>query len=462
MTKPLKRVALIGSTGGGTATLGHTNVSDFVRLITDHLHSIGGPPSSSVLLDTVLFVSLDNGGGFDSVTGEEEATLLFIQDGGSKEVSFHDTLDRINEKVRDLEETIAVKVENKTMHGLISVSCKPSLFSRTLRAAAQLRVPVTGTGGSSLAMATSEFKVRLIGNSGGSVGTTPETKAISFASAFSKDWNMDYNPWASKATRPDPPSWKSVLNSCLPGFWGIALLKKILLGAWADAWLSKDDREMLLSMIESHALPILCAVIMATSRRKVESVQMSAVLAGAACRRTILGGMISGWTVSLLEEQLLYASILKWKLPATFTNLITGGFVGIFVAALMAPVSPYLSIATEQFRTATLTYLWEPREINEHEFIRLLASSFLGFLFCYGSKVGWCEFFGPESFCRIILFTANITSPSFCFRSFNFSANDFGGDGTRGCVYARNFGFVDSSPRLLRSVPRAFIYRLEG
>uniref|UniRef100_A0A7S4AA83 Uncharacterized protein n=1 Tax=Pseudo-nitzschia australis TaxID=44445 RepID=A0A7S4AA83_9STRA len=212
-----KKVALIGSTGGGTATLGHTNVADFVRLITYHLSSIGGQ-TSLVTLDTVLFVLLDNGAGFDSVTGKEDATLLLIQDGGKKEMTFHDKLDRINEKVKSLEESVALGFREGKLHGLISVSCKPSLVARTLRAAAEQKIPVTGTGGSSLAMAASEFKLRLIGNSGGSVGTTPETKAISFASAFSKDWNLEYNPWKTKSTNADPPTWKSVLNSCLPGF----------------------------------------------------------------------------------------------------------------------------------------------------------------------------------------------------------------------------------------------------
>jgi hypothetical protein len=73
-----KRVVLIGSSGGGTATLGHNNTSDFVKLIADHLNCIGGEPSR-VNLYTVLFVSLDNGAGFDSVSGDENATLLWIK-----------------------------------------------------------------------------------------------------------------------------------------------------------------------------------------------------------------------------------------------------------------------------------------------------------------------------------------------------------------------------------------------
>ena len=386
-----KRVVLIGSSGGGTATLGHNNTSDFVKLISDHLKNIGDE-SSRVDLDTVLFVSLDNGAGFDSVSGDENATLLFIRDGGSKEATYHDTLDRINEMVKEFEASTAIGVEKGNVHGLISVSCKPSLFSRTLKAAAKRKVPVTGTGGSSLAMATTEFKLRLIGNSGGSVGTTPKTKAISFASALSKDWNLEYNPWKSKLTKPIPPNWKSVLNSCLPGFWSIVLFKRLILTTSVGRWLPEGDRHRLIFVIESYALPMLCAVIMATSRRKVESVQMSAVLAASTCYKTILGGLLSGWLVVFLEERLLYTSILHWKLPATSTNLITGGLVGVFTAAIMSPISPYLRAATEKFRNILMSYIWYLEGSNSHKYIPYIASSFMGLLFCFGSKLGWCKF----------------------------------------------------------------------
>jgi hypothetical protein len=386
-----KRVALIGSSGGGTATLGHNNTSDFVKLISDHLGCIGDQ-SSRAILYTVLFVSLDNGAGFDSVSGEENATLLFSRDGGSEQATYHDTLDKINEMVMEFEESIATGIEEGNIHGLISVSCKPSLFASTLRAAAKQSVPVTGTGGSSLAMATTEFKIRLIGNSGGSVGTTPETKAISFASALSNDWVIGYDPWKSRFSKPNPPSWKSVLNSCLPGFWSIALFKRAIVATPIGLLLPEVDRHRLISIIESYALPILCAVIMASSRRKVESVQMSAVLAASACYKTVLGGLIAGWLAVFFEEQLLYISILTWHLPATFTNLITGGLVGVFTAALMTPISPFLRATTQQFRDLSLLYLWDAKGSDISGYVPLVARLFLGLLFCYGSKIGWCKF----------------------------------------------------------------------
>ena len=386
-----KRVLLIGSSGGGTATLGHNNTSDFVTLIAHHLNGIGGD-LLQVTLDTVLFVSLDSGAGFDSVTGQENATLLYIQDRGSKQATYHDTLDKINEMIKKFEKSVAIDIGGGSIHGLISVSCKPSLFSHILQAAAKRNIPVTGTGGSSLSVGTTEFRIRLIGNSGGSVSTTPETKAISFASALSNDWKLEYNPWKSKMTKPTPPSWKSVLNSCLPGFWSVALFKRLILTTSVGEWLPEDDRQRLIFIIESYTLPTLCAVIMATSRRKVESVQMAAVLAASTCYKSILGGLVSGWLVAYLEERLLYFSILHWKIPATFTNLITGGLVGVSTAAIMSPVSPLLQAATEEFRSFSIAYIWNTDGHNTNEYIAMFVSSVLGLLFCFGSKIGWCKF----------------------------------------------------------------------
>ena len=89
----VKRLALIGSSGGGKATLGHEQSAEFMQLIAEHLDRIDCeknenknenatnkndnknndedqvlPCSSRIYLDTILFVSLKNGGSFDSAT----------------------------------------------------------------------------------------------------------------------------------------------------------------------------------------------------------------------------------------------------------------------------------------------------------------------------------------------------------------------------------------------------------
>jgi hypothetical protein len=377
-----RSVALIGSSGGGTATLGHTQPSDFVNTIELELQSVSEP----VEIGTVLFVSLDDGKGMDSVVEEDQATLFHQSDNGVQRFH-HGTLNEINQRVQELDVGLANDIQQGNIQGLISVSCKPSLFSRTLRAAAEKDLPVTGTGGTSLASIASEYKVRLVGNAGGSVATTSLTKAISFSHALAQTWDLQYMPWKpSGRTKRQYPAWRSVLNSSLPAFWGVALCKRLLLTTSALDWLPNAD--MLLEILESYALPTVCAVVMANSRRKSPSVLMGAVLAASACRRTILGGLLAGWMVSFLEERLLYLCIINWNVPATMTNLLTTGFVGVLVALLLTPFTPYLSELTGWFRTSVLTVLLESR-VDDYEYLRILTLSMLGSFFCYGSKVGW-------------------------------------------------------------------------
>jgi hypothetical protein len=137
---PQRFVALIGSSGGGTATLGHTQTSEFVNTIDVELENISEPVS----LSTVIFVSLDGSKGMDSATEEDGATLYHLSNGVQR--FHHGTLKEINERVQDLELGLTKDIQDGNIHGLICVSCKVSIFSRTLQAAAEKDLPVTGTG----------------------------------------------------------------------------------------------------------------------------------------------------------------------------------------------------------------------------------------------------------------------------------------------------------------------------
>jgi hypothetical protein len=382
-----KRIALIGSSGGGAATLGHTNPVGFVDILSQHFED--GMDDSDVQLAFVLFVSTNDGSGMDGAKGKENVSLLYMTT--TSQDTSHGTLECINEQVKSLEEKLAKDIQHGIIDGLISVSCKPSLFKNTFQAASNCKIPVTGTGGSSLSEASSTFKLDLIGNAGGSVATTAETKAISFASAFARHWRLKYSPHKANKTR-KAPAWKSVLNSCLPAFWGVCLLKRVTTTRRFAEFVHVNDA--LLIVLEEYALPVVCSVVMATSRRHTESALMAAILAGTACRKTVVGGLLAGWLVTIFEEQLLYLCLLRWCVPATFINLLTSGFVGIVVATIMCPIAGYFSMASEYYRTTVLSFLWDESETDTKSMLRLMFHSFLGSLFCYGSKVGWCKSIG--------------------------------------------------------------------
>ena len=147
-----RSVVLIGSSGGGAATLGHTRPGSFVEIIEAEFAKISG----DVKLKEVVFVFLENGQGMDSAKDDDEASLFHFLN-GSQTIT-KGTLKKINQQVVDLEESIANDIELGNVNGLISVSCKPSLFHQTLEAAATCAIPVAGTGGTASACSPKRFR----------------------------------------------------------------------------------------------------------------------------------------------------------------------------------------------------------------------------------------------------------------------------------------------------------------
>jgi len=329
-------------------------------------------------------VSLPNGRGMDYARESDQASLFHLSKGTQTVTTA--TLKEINETIADLDESIANDIELDEVHGVIAVSCKPSLFHQTLEVAGEQGVPVTGTGGTSLSIIAANYGVKLWGNAGGSVATTPLTKAISFSHAFAKGWGLPYRPWLMSTSK-NTATWRSVLNSCLPAFWAVTLAKRALEQTNAEEWL--PNYNSLLHMLQCYALPVTCAVAMAASRFQSRGVLMGAAVAAMACKRTVLGGLLAGWLVAFLQEMLIYFTILYGNVPATMSNLLTTGLVGIFVAVLLMPIAPHLAALSSQYRDTVSFFAMETRGNPLLENFGILSRSMLGAVFCYGSKLGW-------------------------------------------------------------------------
>jgi hypothetical protein len=491
-----RTVALIGSSGGGTATQGHTNPLLFLDTIQQELYKLKEP----VDLSRIIFVSLDNGKGMDSANLQKDPATLYYQvknhhprttndatqgpcdhneddDNGDDDddddndtndgtcttttspppprvplLVFRGTLEQVNQRIREeLDPTLAQEIRQGSIDGLICVSCPVHLVSQSLGAAAYTRIPVTGTGGTSLSVMAStsqnsKYKVRLVGNAGGSVATTTRTRAISYTQALAQDWKILYQPWKNNSTTTNTtitnnptttseqqasssslPTWRSILNSTLPAFWGVALCKKLLLttsiGQWIPGGGSGSTKngaicnvDILIMGLESWALPLSCAMVMATSyysrnhpsdASSIASIAasssssssssstvplMAVVLACMACHQSILAGLLAGWWVPLVEERLLYACILRGNFPATMTSLITTGVTGLVVALLLLPVAGPLRSLTQTFRSL-LQWIPPPSSLSDDDYfsyyLHRAILGLLGGIFCYGSKVGW-------------------------------------------------------------------------
>lgn len=411
-------VALIGSSGGGTATLGHTNPAELIGTIHQELQKI---EDATAGITSVAFVSLEGGKSFDNVIEHQDIASLHQvktnKDHRARGCQIHisktATLNEINTVCKQLDQEISALILSGKIHGVICISCSVDIFSKTLQSAAAKNLPVTGTGGTSLSLAASRYNIRLVGNAGGSVANTSLTRAVSYTHALSTDWKVSYRPWRhndyiTTSISTSALSVKSVLNACLPAFWGACLLKRCL---ESQMFLGDGTNNMVealgscITVLENHVLPAACAVVLATinSSQDSSSLIMASVLASSVCWRSILGGLLAGWIVPVWHRKMLFLCIVN-NIPATMTNLVTSGGVGGITALFLLPIAPLLRSLTVFIRWAIL------QTVSSNFIIPPELGGFLwGCFCCYGSKVGWYH----AVFLPLILIEMECGSPSF-------------------------------------------------
>ena len=154
-------VALIGSSGGGTATLGHIDAAELFRTIHQELQKV----DDSVGISRALFVSLHGGKGFDAARAETDVATLYSVLSNDCQVQTVQTgiLQQVNKMCAQLDEDLAKQIRSGQIQGLICISCNVEIHAATLQAAAETKIPVTGSGGTSLSAATSKFGLHLDG-----------------------------------------------------------------------------------------------------------------------------------------------------------------------------------------------------------------------------------------------------------------------------------------------------------
>lgn len=411
-TSATLEVAVIASSGGGTATLGHTDPCALLQCIDQQLRLVGGRVRHA------LYVSLDGGKSLDSANERVDRATLYRVDRTDKDcdhrtpspesnsvlcevdVVQRGTLQHVNEYCQTQQTHIAESIRRGTVHGLICISCHTGIFYDVLDAAAQAQIPVTGSGGTSLASAAAiHDQLVLVGNAGGSVATTTLTRAVSYTHALATHHRINYRPWTSNAEA-GGPRWNSVLTACLPAFWGVCLAKWAVQGMATIVesrtgpessildWLSN-----LLQGLEYRVLPTACSVVMvgaasdskdAVIHTSQSSLWMAAVVASSACSGSVLAGLLAGYLVALWSPRLLFWCIVR-GVPATMTNLLTGGGVGAAVALLLLPLAPHTATLSQRLREWILSSIacWPTPGY------RMVAGALWGLASCYGSKVGY-------------------------------------------------------------------------
>lgn len=347
----MKKIAVIGSSGGNLRSQGGNDPQKMIEEIFAQAKSAG------IEVAAVQFVLTASS--MDNVSLDAKSQLFTLDETGQLISSDERTLSEINEQAKLMDHQLAQKILDGEIDGLLLLSCDPKDVNRqALLASAQKKIPVTGTGGTSMADAAS-LGVHIIAQSG-TTGTTNRTRAISAMSAFAKEWQLTYKPviGSSSAQREDNVfkriSLRGIMMAAMPGFIGMAL----------SLALSKlpglSGLEEIFTILVGF-LPVIVATIAAKQISGMDEVGIVAgVLAGALA---VDGGIIGGMAVGILAGILVYYIsnfCFKHGVPGTTTNIAAGGLSGLFAGLvgkyLLSPVALMLGNGIKQAIDAVLDF----------------------------------------------------------------------------------------------------------
>jgi hypothetical protein len=386
----------------------------------------------------------------------EEAAVLGIE----FIAVFTGTVHKVNEYIqqRKIDEKLSSLISSSSfsnttttsnIDGLILVSCRVELFQQTLSAVASVQqqrskhqyhvdtkshqralyptIAVTGSGGTSLSKAVALDGIQLTGNAGGSVATTPYTKAISYTAAIANYYKISYRPWnlsqQTHLTKSNNGSaipilscsdtyaiFTSTINSSLPVFWTVLIIKSGLIWFMRNYFGSNPSAiailgnqhfgsleqklQVIVFLLENYVVPISCCLCMVKTSRLSSTIEENFVsstslsFTAVTCtiligRRSVLTSLLIGYILQSISICITCECILH-NIPATMTNLLTILASTMSVCITIAPVSIVLNSCTNLLNCMVGTIL-----ASRIIYIRTLFAAVCGIISCYGSKVGW-------------------------------------------------------------------------
>ena len=218
----IKRIVIIGSSGGGKA-----NTSASEQIVHSIISCLSGFSGCQVTVTHVQFISCRTG--LDFATNSLDASLfVYNEKSKSLQCSISDKLPNVNSMAQEQDSIISQRIISGEVDGIIAVSCNPGLLDGeganklACEAAIQYDIPIVGTGGTSISYLSSKG-ANIIGCSGGSVAATPQTRAICFLSSLAAYWRVGF----SLNVAPIWPSFPSICGGILPILIANTLLKTI-------------------------------------------------------------------------------------------------------------------------------------------------------------------------------------------------------------------------------------------
>ncbi|MFI0465949.1 hypothetical protein ACH347_17895 [Saccharopolyspora sp. 5N102] len=315
-----KRVAIIGSSGGNLHSHGG---DDPARLLADIARQLD---AAGIELAAVQFVAAQSS--MDHASDDTAATLWTLEPGGPAP-ALQGSLGEVNEAAAGHDERLAQSLRSGEIDGLILVSADPSgANGQAVAAAAEVRAPASGTGGTSLATAQA-LGVDLVAGSG-TTGTTSATRAVSYVSGLARRWGLKYRPviGSGPSTVAEGSPWRrisirGIMVGSIPAFIAMALVLAI----------SKIPGLDFLSPVFDTLMEGLPIVVAAVAARRVSGLGEVGLVAGAvagilSAQGGILGGLVGGVLAGVLASYLLTWTLAR-RFPATTANIVTGGLAGL-------------------------------------------------------------------------------------------------------------------------------------
>lgn len=348
----MKRLALIGTSGGGKAT---TRLGAHVVEIIEEF--LVGFVDVQVVLSHAQFIVCNGGLDFpDTIT---DAALWTVQNENEPmQQIVRGTLQEANQQARKYDEKIALAVKNGEIDAIIAISCDPGdngVNFHAFEAARQQGIPVVGTGGTSISYLVTK-STNIIGCSGGSVATSPQTRAICFFSSLASYWGVRYI--LPSTTR--WPSLHAVAGGILPILMAntiaTSILKVVLKIVGASEHAQQGSVRSLYRLLRILRTSIVPVAVGALSCMEASSLGDVALVSGGSAGGLLAGTMenshgflsayCAGTMAAFLLPRLLRFCAAHYFLPTAATiasvglsGLLSGIGVSLLLDVFIAPLS---------------------------------------------------------------------------------------------------------------------------
>ncbi len=347
----MKKAAVVGSSGGHLYVLGGKDPQGLLDEVIRQARAAG------IEVSHIAFIAAD--ASMDHVADSTMADLWVQTEAGPRAV-FHGTLAEVNQHSLEENEKIAQAILAGEIDGLVLVSADPKGANKAaITAAAQQRIPVAGTGGSSMADART-MGCNVISVSG-TTGTSNRTRAVGYISALASEWKLRYTPVIGKVTEVatsglrERINLRSIMMASLPGFIAMALI----LAVGKIPFLAESVGPLFETLVA--ALPVLVAVVAAKQVSGLDEVGIVAgLVAGTlSVQGGILGGIIGGILAGIFCSYLLRWSF-KYRFPATTASLVAGAIgglaAGLIIYFALAPVALYIGNGIQNLINGALAF----------------------------------------------------------------------------------------------------------